>query len=138
MCRVVGRRGQCSPRSGAAVVEFAVTLPVLVLILLATLEACSMIYVTQTLQIASYEATRVALVPKSTKAQVEFAATRILSDRRVKNAVIKITPLDFANAPIQSFIRIDITAPANNNAVVSPMFFKDKNLQASCSMMKEY
>jgi Flp pilus assembly protein TadG len=138
MDRVSRNSKQYSRRSGAAVVEFAVTLPVLILILLATLEACTMIYVTQTLQIASYEATRVALVPKSTKAQVEFAANRILNDRRVKNAVIKITPLDFTNAPIQSFIQIDITAPANTNSIVSPMFFKDKTLRANCSMMKEY
>ncbi|MCA9065651.1 MAG: pilus assembly protein, partial [Planctomycetaceae bacterium] len=70
-------------RSGAALVEFALVLPLLLLILMGALETCSMLYLKQTLHIAAYEATRVTLVPNTTSAQVNFAAQQILNDRRV-------------------------------------------------------
>lgn len=125
-------------RSGAAVTELAITLPVLVLMLMATIECCCMIFVTQTLHIAAYEGTRVALVPKITPAQVDFAIRQILNDRRVQNATITIEPSNFSAAPIQSFIRVRVTAPANSNTLVSPLFFSNQTLRGECSMMKEY
>lgn len=125
-------------RSGAAVTELAITLPILVLMLMATIECCCMIFVTQTLHIAAYEGARVALVPKITPAQVDFAIRQILNDRRVQNATISIEPSNFSAAPIQSFIRVRVTAPANSNTLVSPLFFSNQTLRGECSMMKEY
>ena len=125
-------------RSGTAVTELAITLPILVLMLMATIECCCMIFVTQTLHIAAYEGTRVALVPKITRAQVEFAVNQSLNDRRVKYATITIEPTNFAAAPITSFIRVRVTAPANTNTLVSPLFFTNQVLRGECSMMKEY
>jgi hypothetical protein len=125
-------------RSGAAVTELAITLPILVLMLMATIECCCMIFVTQTLHIAAYEGTRVALVPGITTAQVEHSIRQILNDRRVKNATISIEPSNFANAPITSFIRVRVTAPANSNTPVTPIFFTNQTLRGECSMMKEY
>ena len=125
-------------RSGTAVTELAITLPILVLMLMATIECCCMIFVTQTLHIAAYEGTRVALVPNITRAQVEFAVNQILNDRRVKYATITIEPTNFAAAPITSFIRVRVTAPANTNTLVSPLFFTNQVLRGECSMMKEY
>lgn len=125
-------------RSGAAVTELAITLPILVLMLMATIECCCMIFVTQTLHIAAYEGTRVALVPKITRAQVEHSIRQILNDRRVRDATIAIEPNDFVNAPITTFIRVRVTAPANTNTPVTPIFFTNQTLRGECSMMKEY
>jgi Flp pilus assembly protein TadG len=125
-------------RRGAATVEFAVTLPVLILIVLGAIETCSMIFLRQTLTIAAYEATRVALVPKVSNAQVLHAANSILNDRRVRGANIAITPRDFATAEVQSFITVTVSAPANSNALLTPLFFRGRTLVGQCSMMKEY
>ncbi len=126
------------PKLGAAAVEFAVVSPVLVLLLFGTIEACRIIYLRQTLTIAAYEATRIALVPKSTSGQVIAAANNILTDRGVKDAVVTITPSTFSTAPIQSFIEVRVTAPANSNSLVKANFFAGKFLVGRCSMMKEY
>jgi len=125
-------------RRAAATVEFAVVSPVMVLMVMGTIEACRMIFLRQTLTIAAYEATRVALVPKSTTDQVKYAATRVLADRGVKDATITITPSSFGTAPAQSFIEVVVTAPANSNSLVNPQFFSGKSLVGRCSMMKEY
>lgn len=125
-------------RRGTATVEFAVTLPVLVLIVLAAIEACSLIFLRQTLTIAAYEATRVALVPNVSNAQVLHAANSILNDRRVRGANIEISPRDFAAAEVQSFITVTVSAPAKANALLTPLFFRGRTLVGQCSMMKEY
>ena len=125
-------------RSGAAMVEFALTLPLMLIIMLGTIESCSMIHMKQTLQIAAYEAARISLVPKTTPAQVEYAATQILTDRNVRNAVITISPANFTSAPISSFITVTIQAPANDNFAVPLTFYKNRTITGTCSMMKEY
>ncbi len=131
-------KNRSRPKLGAAAVEFAVVSPILVLLLFGTIEACRIIYLRQTLTIAAYEATRIALVPKSTSGQVIAAANNILTDRGIKDAVVTITPSAFSTAPIQSFIEVRVTAPANSNSLVKANFFAGKFLVGRCSMMKEY
>ena len=46
------------PKRGIAAVEFAVIAPVFFLILLGTIETCTMIFLQQSLKIAAYEAAR--------------------------------------------------------------------------------
>jgi hypothetical protein len=108
------------------------------MMLLGTIECCSMIFVTQTLHIAAYEGARVALVPKITASQIDHSIRQILNDRRVKDAKITITPSNFSTAPLMSFITVRVTAPANPNMPVTPLFFNGQELRGECSMMKEY
>ncbi len=56
---MIGRR----PRDGVAATELAVCMPVIVLVVLATIESCAMIFLQQSLSIAAYEGARVALAP---------------------------------------------------------------------------
>ncbi len=83
--RIPTRSASSKMRFGAACVELAVVLPVLVLIVLGTIEACAMTHLTQSLYIAAYEGTRVSLIPKSSTANVRDAIDEILSSRRIKN-----------------------------------------------------
>lgn|GEM_PF-2733391 len=48
-------------RSGLAATEFAVCLPILLAIVIGTIEACSMVYLKQSLSVAAYEGARAAL-----------------------------------------------------------------------------
>ena len=125
-------------RRAAAVVELALLLPVLMTLLMGTLETCSMIYRRQTLYIAAYEGCRVALIPKITRGQVEAAINQILNDRRVRNATITITPSNFTAAPMQTLIEVRVDAPAASNSIVAPLFFANRTLTGQCTMMKEF
>lgn len=143
-CRSRRHRGrrfgshQRGNRRAAAIVEFALVLPVLLVVLLGTLETTSMIYRQQTLSIAAYEGCRVALIPKITRGQVEAAVNQILNDRRLRNATITITPNDFVNAPAQSIVEVRVTATAAGNSIIAPRFFANRTLTGSCFMMKEF
>jgi len=128
----------CRNRGGAAVVELAIVLPVFVVILLGTIETCRMIFLQQSLEIAAYEALRVAIVPETDFADIEAAANALLTARRVNGAVISITPLDFQNATYGSFLRVNVSAPCNSNASAPLSFYGSKTLTGTVEMMKEF
>jgi len=129
--------GRCY-RKGVAAVEFAIVAPVLLIILLGTIETCTMIFLQQSLTIAAYEAARVTVVPNTKTSEVNAAATRLLSRRRVKGFTIKITPSNFQAASYGTFIRVEVAAPCNENSPISPFYFNSKTLTGSVEVMKEF
>jgi Flp pilus assembly protein TadG len=134
----VNPRKRNPKRSGAAVIEFAVIIPVFMLILLGTIEACTMIFLQQSLETAAYEGARVTIVPKTKTSDVEAAANVILTPRKIQNSTITITPADFQSAPFGTFIRVTVSAPCNSNSVLPPMFYGSGSLTANVDMMKEF
>lgn len=125
-------------RRATAVVELALVLPLLMVLLLGTLETCSAIYRQQTLHIAAFEGCRVALVPRITRAQVDAAINQILTSRRVRNATITITPANFTTAAPRTLITVRVDAPAAGNTLVTPNFFARRTFSGFCTMMKEF
>ncbi len=125
-------------RRGAAAVELAVMLPVFLIILFGTIETCTMIFLQQSLEIAAYEGTRVAIVPETKDSDIIDSANALLLARKVKSATITVSPTDFQNAPYGSFIRVSVSAPCNGNAVLPLAFYGSKTLTATVEMMKEF
>ncbi len=125
-------------RQGVAIVEMAVTLPVLVLIVLGTIEASSMIFISQSCEIAAYEGARIAIVPGSTSGNVESGCLAILNARNVDSASVVVTPADFETHPYGTPIRVAVTADCAANALFSPWFYVGRSATADVTMMKEY
>ena len=125
-------------RNGAAITELAIILPVFVLILIGTIEVTSMIFLRQSLEIAAYEATRVALVPGSDEGNVQAAADGILSGRRVVDSVISVTPSDFETQPYGTPITVEITADCEKNSLFASWFYQGRELTSRVTMMKEF
>lgn len=130
------RHRKCA-RQGAALVEFAVILPVLVLMFFGTVEACSMINLEQSLKVAAYEATRVALVPGTNSGNVSAAANQVLSDRRIAGGTVSMSPSDPSGAPTGSYISVTVSAPAAGNSLVGAWFYGGRTLSSTVQMMKE-
>ena len=57
------RRSADKDRLGVAVIELAICLPILVLILVATIEACVMLQLKQNLIVTAYEGARIGILP---------------------------------------------------------------------------
>jgi Flp pilus assembly protein TadG len=125
-------------RRGVAAVEFAVCLPVIVLLVLATIEACSMVFLKQSLAIAAYEGSRTAIMPGATDAQVRAASNQILADRRIDGGTVTIKPTNIASLNPGDFVDVTVTAPCGSNAVVPNKFYRGRTLSATASMMIEY
>ncbi len=126
-----------SLRSGVAVVELAVCLPVLTLITLATIESSAMIFLQQSLSIAAYEGARVALVPTSTEENTRYQAELILAGRQVQGATVTVTPNNYDLSPAGTWIQVVASAPFAQNSLAGGWLFNGNTLTATVEMMKE-
>lgn len=133
--RVLSRRLESK---GSVVVELAFCLPLVVVLILGSVEACSMIFLKQSLTIASYEGGRKALEPGATTAEVESAINQILTDRRIVNSTIRITPSNLSAVLSGDPIEVEVTATAAGNGVVPLRFYSGRSLTGATTMLKEY
>lgn len=125
-------------RRATAVVEFAVTMPVFAMLLFATIETTSMVFLQQSLEICAYESVRVALVPGANAANVTAAANNILTVRGVDSATVTVVPNNFDTQPYGTEITVTVAAPCTANSTIAPWFYGGKTLTGTVTMMKEY
>lgn len=125
-----------TPR-GTAVTELAICLPLLVLITLGTVEACSMLYLQQKLETAAYEGSRVGCVPDATAANVRYQCETLLDAQSVNDYVITLNPSDPASLQQGEFLRVSIEAPCNTNSVIGGWFYMGRLLSGDASLSKE-
>jgi Flp pilus assembly protein TadG len=125
-------------RRAVAATELAVCLPVIVLLVIGTVEACSMVFLKQSLSVAAYEGVRTAIEKGATTAQVQAACQQVLADRDVRDGVVTITPKKFENLDRGEFVDVTVSAPCGSNTVVPIRFFRGRTLSATASMMVEF
>jgi hypothetical protein len=131
------RHGRRSRRHGVAAVEFAVCLPVIMLLVFGMIESCSMIFLKQSLTVAAYEGVRTALEEQAVAADVRLTCEQILVDRQVQDGTIAIAPGDFELLPSGEYISITVSAPADSNSIIRGSFFSGRTLSATATMVKE-
>jgi hypothetical protein len=124
-------------RRAAAAAELAICLPLIVFLLLASLEACSMIYLDHGLSIASYEGVRVAINYDGTNAAVQARCNQIINNRGIAGSTVEINPANVAAVERGEQIKITVSAPCNANAIVPPWFYGGKTMICSTTMVKE-
>lgn len=123
-------------RSGAAVVEFAVCLPLLMLIVLGAIEAAHGIFLKQALSAAAYEGMRAAIEPGSRQADAIQQAQTILDARLVKNPTITFdTNID--TAPRGRKVAIEISAPISSNSPFIGRVIQDRLVKVRTVMVRE-
>jgi Flp pilus assembly protein TadG len=123
---------------GVAAAEFAVCLPVIVLIVLATIEACTMIFLKQSLTIAAYEGARVALTQNASTSDVQRVAQQVLTERRVSGGTVTVAPTNLASIQPGQYLTVTVTAPATGNNAVPLRFYRGRSLTGAATMMKEF
>lgn len=119
-------------------VEFAICMPVFMLIVLGTIEACNMIFTKQSCEIAAYEGVRATLVKGTTTASVTARINSILTQRHVSGAAITITPSGFDTAAYGTNITVNVTATCAANSILPSWFFSGRSVEGEVVMMKEY
>jgi Flp pilus assembly protein TadG len=132
-------------RSGSAVIELAIILPVIVLITFGTLEICDGIFLRQKIELAANEGARVAIRKNSTKADVEAAIKKNLDARGVTygsdiSSAVTITP-DPRLAPTLTPLSVKVTVETNANLRLGLslyQFMAGKKVTGEVSMFKEY
>lgn len=122
-------------RRGAAVVEAAITLPVIFIIILGTVEVCNGIFMRQSLKLMAFEGARITIVPEASFEDVEQQVEEIATARGVKIKSVGVKPFDFQAQPPGTFIEVVVTAAAEQPGKSN--LFLSSELSQSVFIMKE-
>jgi len=123
--------------SGRAVFEFAVCLPILALVVFASLEACSTLLLRQSLQTSAYEAARAAVASSGTTEGTISRGLKVLQQRGVEQGSVAVSPNQVESLKAGDRVTVTVTAPVSANRIIPQWFFGAGNMSADCVMLKE-
>ena len=125
-------------RRGAAVVEFALTAPILFLFLFASLEFGRYNMIQQTANNAAFEAARRCIVPGATVADGQTAGVNLLKAAGLTNvdSAVVVTPNPITNQTVQ--VTATVIVPVTSNLWVSPMFLKSATVTKTCTLTSDW
>jgi len=112
-------------------------LPVVVLLVIATIEACSALFLKQSLTVSAYEGVRTALVEGSTTSSIQASCNQILDDRQIQGGKVTVSPKNIDALKPGDFIDVTVSAPCASNSLVPTTFYRGRTLSATASMMVE-
>ncbi len=135
--RLSPRRRNRVARRGAAIVEFAVCLPLLMLIILGAIEATHGIFLKQSLSAAAYEGIREAVENRSTTTKARESAEAILRMRQVAGFNVTFSPSNVASVIRGQPIAIEVSAPFSRNSPFIGHVMQDRTVVARAVMVKE-
>lgn len=124
-------------RAGAAIVEMAVCLPLLLLISFGAIEAANAIFLKQALSQVAYEGARAGSLPETTEATIRQRCEEFLSARHIKGATVSVSPGNVsAKTNPGTVIEVTVTAPANANSISPMWFFKKSKMSNTTAMVR--
>ena len=124
-------------RKGAAVVEFAVCLPVVVLIVLGSIESASMLFLRQATIQSSYEGARVAVKRSGTNETARLAIEAVARGRRIEDLNIQFEPADVSAVDPGTPITVTVSAPGDANSFIPFGPFQGITVSGKAVMIKE-
>jgi len=130
------RQSQTDRKNGAAVVEFAVCLPVILILLLGGIECTSMVFVSQSLNVVAYEGIRAAIRSNATTTDTLARCDEVILERNLQDVQVTLSPSNIEDLDRGTQISVVVSCPVNSNSVMALKFFSD-DLQAQAVMFKE-
>jgi|688.fasta_scaffold304925_2 hypothetical protein len=126
-----------SDREGAVVIELAVCLPVIVLIVLASIESASLTFAKQTMVQTAYEAVVVAVRRESTNIDATNAARAVTNGRLIGDVSIRFEPPDVSAVPRGELITVTAEIPGSAARRLGSNLLGVSSISASATMVKE-
>jgi Flp pilus assembly protein TadG len=126
-----------SRRRGAAAVETAVCLPVIVLMVFGAIQASSFIFLKQSLRAAAYETARHATKVRSSNADALGEGQALLQSRGIVGARISFNVPDVSAVPRGTTIEIQATASTDRNTPAAGIVLANREINCRVVMVKE-
>jgi len=127
-----------APRSGAALVEFAVVAPVFFLLIFGLLEFGRMVMCYQVMTNAVREGARVATVPGTTSTDVTSQVNAALANGFVNGATVTVTPSNLPALNQGDVVTIEAEVPFESVSwLPMPQWLGGKTLRTEASMTRE-
>lgn len=131
------RRKHRDSRSGVAAVEFAVCLPVLIILVFGAIEASSFIFLKQALNVAAYEGVREAVRLGSDNASGNARAENILNSRNIQDFVISFPNGETSDLDRGEIVIVEVSAPTSTNSPLAGQFINNRVIASRVVMIKE-
>jgi Flp pilus assembly protein TadG len=131
------RRRHQRCRRGAALVELAVCLPVMVLITFGTIEAANAIFLRQALTEAANEGARTVTAGGGTESDARKRIKQILEAQDIEKAEIAFSPSVNNSTPAGTPVRVTVSAPSSANSVGVEWYFQGATLKGSVVMVRQ-
>ncbi len=126
---------QSKQRSGATIVEFAVTLPILILFLFAFFEIAHALMIDSVVENAAYEGVRRGIIPGASSDSVEKAAQDVAIASSLKSVNVFVEPNSIG--PDTERITVTVSAPLKSNGLLIGTFLGNTMLKRSATMIRE-
>jgi Flp pilus assembly protein TadG len=97
-------------RRGAAAVELAISLPLLVIVSIGAIDICDQILLKQSATVVAYEGARLGSRKSVTTAQVRRRCEQLMVQRRINDGTIQIRPSQVQNAAVATEVTVVVTA----------------------------
>lgn len=125
-------------RRGAALVEFAIVAPVLLLLVMGMIEYGRLVMVQQVITNASREGARQGTLEGATTASVTTTVNQFLAASRIHGAVVTVTPNPPSSAAFGNPVTVAVQVPFSEVSwLPTPMFLSGATLSATTVMRRE-
>lgn len=130
-------QGKSTRRRGAATVELSICLPLFITILFGSIEASNLIYLRESLCLASYEAARQAVSLDTSNADIEKRAKQLLSSRGIGNPTITMNPSDITTVSAGESVTVTISVPTSSQTLLPKVVYGQRTISVQTSFVKE-
>jgi len=123
-------------RRGAAAVEAAIVLPVVVFVVFGSIEIANGVFLKQSLAVAAYEGAREASRPGGTQNHALSRIREVLSNKGVDNEIVTITPSITEATPRGTKIYVKVSAPVSTDSINPCKLLINRTLEQSVVMVR--
>lgn len=124
-------------RKGAAAVEFAIVLPLILLLFFTMVEFCSAILTQSKIHNIARESARHAITPSASNSSVEAVADKALQAANINSGSVTGLPVDIQTVDSGTVISVTVVAPSDENSIGLLGFFRNFDFNATVAMRKE-
>ncbi len=117
--------------------ELAVCLPVIILLVFASLEGANMLFVRQAVVQAAYEMVKAAVKTDGNLASATALGTEVLTARGLTAQSITIDPPAVNGLAAGTPVRVTIQVNGNSKTILGYGPFRDLTIEAQATMFKE-
>ena len=122
-------------QAGAALVEFAFVLPIILLFFFAMVELSRVMLLQHSVDTAAYEGARNAMVPGATSDDAIASARKLLAAAKLTSPVITVEPTTISESTPLVTVRIEL--PVAENAWLTPFWFKSGRVVSEVTLITE-
>ncbi len=122
---------------GAACVELAVCLPLILLLVFASLEGANMLFLRQAVVQSAYETAKSAAKRNGIESKAVALGQQVLASRGVVAPTITFSPANPESLPAGTPFTVAVAVPGDSRSITNLGPFNGLTIQAQATMLKE-